>query len=334
MATLWANHACRDRITTHASSDKIQEWDGGIAISGLRKILLASDMAGFIIQVKLSAKKVKMSQHLSAPHAQSAESVTGIGFTALSEGLAAAKAHRHDQGQLVMSLEGVVSCEVGESHWIVPPHCALWIPAGLHHESRASANARGYFLFIAPSAAPLPDDCCTFSITAMLREMIIELCDGRSDRSTRSKDLFAQLLLEELGAMPKVNTHFPIPSDSRLQRIAKALIQDPADRRTIGQWSSFAGMSERTLARQLFKKTGMSFGKWRRQLHLMVALNLLAEGKSVQQVAGELGYVAVTSFITMFKMALGTTPAKYVSLTDGVQMRKKPQERPCKRSAS
>ncbi|MGY2277520.1 helix-turn-helix domain-containing protein [Pseudomonas monsensis] len=50
--------------------------------------------------------------------------------------------------------------------------------------------------------------------------------------------------------------------------------------------------SERTFSRQLFKDTGMSFGKWRRQLHLMVALTLLAAGKCVQQVTRDLGYEA------------------------------------------
>ncbi|MBJ2271194.1 helix-turn-helix transcriptional regulator [Pseudomonas sp. MF6772] len=277
-------------------------------------------------QAKLYAKNVKMPKRLLPPHAPSAKIVTAIGFTALSEGLSGPEPHLHGQGQLVLSMQGVVACEVAESHWIVPPNCALWIPANLPHESRASANARGYFLFIDPSASPLPEECCTFSISSMLREMIIELCEGRGDRSTRSKDLIAQLVVEELSAMPTVHTHFPIPSDFRLQQIAEALIKAPGDRRTLEQWSSFAGMSERTLARQLFKETGMSFGKWRRQLHLMVALKLLAEGKSVQQVAGDLGYEAVTSFITMFKLALGTTPAKYGSLFDVRQRRERLQD--------
>jgi AraC-like DNA-binding protein len=37
----------------------------------------------------------------------------------------------------------------------------------------------------------------------------------------------------------------------------------------------------------------------------------LASGASVQAVAGELGYESVNAFITMFKKALGTTPAQY-----------------------
>ncbi|BDH46019.1 hypothetical protein TUM12370_20630 [Salmonella enterica subsp. enterica serovar Choleraesuis] len=113
--------------------------------------------------------------------------------------------------------------------------------------------------------------------------------------------------------MPLVNTHFPMPSAPRLRRMAEALISNPGDRKTLKQWSAIVGMSERTLGRHLFEQTGMSFGKWRRQLHLMVALKRLTEGYNVQQVAGDLGYESVTSFITMFKQAFGTTPAKYAS---------------------
>lgn len=45
------------------------------------------------------------------------------------------------------------------------------------------------------------------------------------------------------------------------------------------------GMSERTLARLLTHATGMSFGRWRQQLHLMLAVRWLAAGASVRQVA-------------------------------------------------
>jgi AraC-like DNA-binding protein len=58
---------------------------------------------------------------------------------------------------------------------------------------------------------------------------------------------------------------------------------------------------------------GLTFGRWRQQLHLIVALRELSAGASVQQVSTELGYESVTAFITMFKKALGKPPAKYLS---------------------
>ncbi|WP_265088769.1 hypothetical protein [Psychrobacter immobilis] len=42
--------------------------------------------------------------------------------------------------------------------------------------------------------------------------------------------------------------------------------------------------SERSLARLVKSDTGLSFGRWRQQLHLMIALSKLAEWQSVQNV--------------------------------------------------
>ncbi|HBU88528.1 MAG TPA: AraC family transcriptional regulator [Acinetobacter sp.] len=91
------------------------------------------------------------------------------------------------------------------------------------------------------------------------------------------------------------------------------MISDPSNRMTLKQWSSQLAISERSLARLIEKSTGLSFGKWRQQLHLMIALAQLAEGNSVQNVAGNLGYDSVNAFITMFKKALGQSPTKYFS---------------------
>ncbi|MWT63805.1 helix-turn-helix domain-containing protein, partial [Escherichia coli] len=48
-------------------------------------------------------------------------------------------------------------------------------------------------------------------------------------------------------------------------------------------------------------------------LQLIVALQFLIGGKSVQQAAQALGYDSTTAFITMFKKGLGQTPARYIA---------------------
>jgi AraC-like DNA-binding protein len=39
----------------------------------------------------------------------------------------------------------------------------------------------------------------------------------------------------------------------------------------------------------------------------------MARGTSVQQVAMDLGYGSASSFVTMFRKALGTSPARYMA---------------------
>ena len=57
----------------------------------------------------------------------------------------------------------------------------------------------------------------------------------------------------------------------------------------------------------------MSFGRWRRQLHVIVSLQRMTKGESVQSVALELGYEGPSGFITMFRKTVGKPPVQYLS---------------------
>jgi AraC-like DNA-binding protein len=45
----------------------------------------------------------------------------------------------------------------------------------------------------------------------------------------------------------------------------------------------------------------------------MLAVKWLGAGASIQQVAADLGYESVPSFITMFREVLGTSPGRYMA---------------------
>jgi AraC-like DNA-binding protein len=50
----------------------------------------------------------------------------------------------------------------------------------------------------------------------------------------------------------------------------------------------------------------------------MMALRWMAGGASIQQVAHDLGYESAGSFVTMFRKAVGTPPARYMSSMRGL----------------
>jgi AraC-like DNA-binding protein len=230
----------------------------------------------------------------------------------VTENKVEAAEHAHRKGQLVFALGGGVMCRVTNGLWMVPPHCGVWLPGGTRHSNSATANARIFFVFIEPGAADLPDRCCTLSISPLLRELIIELAGRMQEGEARDK-LLIELLLQELPRMPVQQLHLPISPEPRLRRIAAALADDPSDRSTQAEWAQRVALSESSLARLVLKETGLTFGRWRQQLHLIVALRALSAGTSVQQVSADLGYESVTAFITMFKKALGKPPARYLS---------------------
>jgi len=223
--------------------------------------------------------------------------------------------HCHRKAQLLFTARGLVTCEASKGLWIVPPQCAIWIPGDMRHNIKVVGPLEVYCLFIEPDATPaLPQTCCTVSVSPLMRELIVRCSalpslyplDGSEARLTT-------VLLDELAAAPVKLLHLPMPADRRLRRIAEMLTADPSDRATMQEWARRIGVGERTLARLLLRDTGLSFGRWRQQLQIVLALQWLSQGTSVQAVAIDLGYESAGSFVTMFRKALGTSPARYMS---------------------
>ena len=61
--------------------------------------------------------------------------------------------HTHRRAQLTWALTGVMTVTAAEAIWVVPPHRALWIPAGIVHALRTTSPVAMRFLFIEPGAA-------------------------------------------------------------------------------------------------------------------------------------------------------------------------------------
>ncbi|WJV52359.1 helix-turn-helix transcriptional regulator [Prodigiosinella aquatilis] len=222
--------------------------------------------------------------------------------------------HQHRKSQLIYSVRGMLNCEIEDGVWIVPPHCAVWIPGNLPHSARGSGDTECYCLFVEPDAAPgLPKTCCTISVEPLMRELLLKvvgfpqlyLTDGREGRLIAT-------LLDELSLAPVEDLHLPMPRDRRLRQLAEMLLADPTDKCSLGEWAHRIGMSERSMSRLLLQEIGMSFGRWRRQLHVILSLQRLTKGESVQTVALELGYENASGFVTMFRKALGKPPGRYL----------------------
>ena len=160
----------------------------------------------------------------------------------------------------------------------------------------------------------LPAQCCTLELSSFVREIIGRLVQESADypRDSHTGRL-ARVTLDELAGMPQQNFNLPISSHPKIHTLAHALVSQPDDRSTLGEWAKRLALSERSMSRLWIKETGLTFGRWRQQLHLVVALRELASGKPVQNVATALGYESVNAFITMFKKAMGSTPAQYFS---------------------
>ncbi|EDI1752876.1 helix-turn-helix transcriptional regulator [Salmonella enterica] len=225
--------------------------------------------------------------------------------------------HVHRKGQLILTLHGGVTCLAPEAYWMVPSNCAAWIPPGLLHSNRVTHNAEVLFLYLEPDVPGMPRKCCTLYISTMLREMMQHFESFPQDYANTSYPArFAQVMLYELSRMPVERLSLPVSDNIKIRTLADNLMNNPCDRSSPEIWARKQAMSRRTFERFILKETGMTFGRWRQQLQLLVAIRLLVTGASVQNTAYELGYSSVTAFITMFKKMLGTTPGRYLNSDD------------------
>lgn len=241
-------------------------------------------------------------------------SVVGLAIDLAS--IAETEPHRHRKAQLLYVINGVITVEASGGIWAVPPHCAIWIPSGVAHHARSSGRITVGNLYMDPAlAGALRDECRILFVQPLLRELLLRFISRPPlyPEGDTPEARLVSVLLDELQAAPLEPLRLPMPTDRRLRRLVETLIDDPSLRLTIGEWGARVGASNRTLTRLFQRETGMSFMRWRQQLHIGFALQRLAIGHAVTNIAFDLGYESPSAFIAMFRRILGTTPARYFS---------------------
>jgi AraC-like DNA-binding protein len=224
--------------------------------------------------------------------------------------------HHHRKGQFLLWMRGVLTCEAAGGFWLVPPGSAMWVPGKVRHRMALSGTVECYVVYVDPAAAlALPPDCCTLSTTPLLRELVIRSAalPMRYEEGGMATRLMT-LLLDEIASLKRGQVHLPMPTDKRLRKLIASIMANPSDPAGIDAWASRMDMSPRTLSRLVSRETGMSFGRWRRQIHLLLALQWMAKGATVQDVADGLGYENASNFVLMFRKVLGETPGRYLKL--------------------
>lgn len=221
--------------------------------------------------------------------------------------------HTHDRGQLMFCSSGVMVIESEGASWVAPPQRAVWVPSGVRHSFLPTTHiALRNLLVLTEVKMAMPNRCCYVDVDPLLRELIRRTTEGSGHPiSAEHSDHVAQLIIDEVRPADAVPLRLPEPKDPRIKQICAALKANPADQRTLENWSRVAGASNRTLARLFLRDTGMSFSNWRRQLRLIHASVRLGLGQSVTSVALDAGYESPSAFIDMFRRNVGQTPKQY-----------------------
>ncbi len=220
--------------------------------------------------------------------------------------------HRHAEGQLFGASRGVLTVGTDAGLWVVPASHAVWVPPHQRHSLRSHGAFEGSSVYVAEGACTgLPGAACAIGCTGLLREAIARAATWGDAEPSAPRQRVADLIIDEIRAAPPEPLGLPLPTDARLMRIARALLDDLADPRGLEDWAAFGAVSARTLSRRFAAETGSSFADWRQRARLMRALEMLAAGTPVTTIALSLGYDNVSAFIAMFRRAHGVTPARH-----------------------
>ena len=234
--------------------------------------------------------------------------------------------HQHPNAQLIHAVQGVMVVETDYGQWVVPPTRGLWIPGGVDHRIRMVGEVMMRTAFINARAAinvsaafdasadqgGLPQQCVVLKISALLRELIIAIIDVPIPYAADSRaHRLARLALDEIQQMRVLPLHLPMPSDRRLLEICSAINTAPDDNTTATEWARRLAVDPKTIQRLFMRETGMTFGQWRTQARLLLALERLAAGDKVLAVALDLGYESPSAFATMFKKQFGLAPSRF-----------------------
>jgi AraC-like DNA-binding protein/quercetin dioxygenase-like cupin family protein len=188
--------------------------------------------------------------------------------------------HTHDKHQLLYAISGVMVVYSESSQWTVPSNRGVWMPSGRVHSIRCVGPLKMRSVFVRPDAlVDLPAEVRAVSISPLLSELIKVAVGLQQPYAAHSReDRVMQLILDELALLPALPLHLPQPADPRINGICLRLQKNPADSSTLSDWSTHLGLDEKTIQRLFRKDTGMTFGQWRQQARLLLAVEAHGRG--------------------------------------------------------
>ncbi|WP_439651399.1 AraC family transcriptional regulator [Photobacterium atrarenae] len=222
--------------------------------------------------------------------------------------------HCHDWHQLIFPVRGLVQTQAGQSQFLVPHTSALFVPAGVHHESVAITETSFIGLYLNPRyGRDYGQHLRPLEMTPFFKALVLELrqrCQAPEQGHDKTLRLLA-VLFDQIHDGDGYSYQLLVPQDRRVKLMFERLTAEPALTWSLAQWGEVVGASERTLSRLFLKEFNTTFALWRQHLRLVYSLSLLESSLPVQAIAHQVGYQNDSSYIKAFKARFGMTPQQF-----------------------
>lgn len=223
--------------------------------------------------------------------------------------------HRHDLHQLEYAFEGIAEVETAEARYLLPPRQAIWIPAGVDHNSTLT-RVRTVSAFFAPEAGMAAGDRVrVLAVGPLLREMLLHARRWPIDRP--AVDPAGEVFLAALAGVVEESLDHETPlrlPTSRHPVVAAAMrftTEHLADV-TLAEMCAAIGASPRSLRRAFAADTGMTWRRYLLESRLLRAMALLAgPDPTVLAVATAVGFESASGFTRAFRRYCGVSPHAY-----------------------
>lgn len=223
--------------------------------------------------------------------------------------------HVHDLHQIEYAFEGIVQVETAAARFLLPPQQAVWIPAGLAHNTTLR-HVRTISVFLDPKMVEgMGDRARVLTVEPVFREMILYAARWPIDRPTSEPladsyfDVLAGLVMRWL----EDESPFHLPrSDDPVVAAAMRYTDDHLDKITVAEVCTAVSVSERTLRRRFCAETNLTWRVYLLRSRLLRAMALLAEPNcTVANAASRVGFDSASAFARAFLAYTGQTPTAY-----------------------
>src|SRR5258707_8810581 len=213
--------------------------------------------------------------------------------------------HFHDVHEIEYACRGMVEVKTEAGHYLLPPHQAAWIPAGLHHKTTLNAGVQTLAVLFEPRLVPMAGDRVRIiAVSALLREMMVYSVRwpiSRTESGVEADSFFQTLgyvVAEALEDERPLN--LPVSTDPVVTAAAD-YTRAHLDHVTVNDVTRAVGVSERTLRRIFNAHLGMSWRSYLLRARVLRFHAMLAQpDRSILEVSIAVGFDDVGAFARSF----------------------------------